>query len=436
MKYQIPKGLFDILPYGADKDWRFAHLWQFLEKIANQVSADYNYQEIRTPIFEHTEVFHHSVGEETDIVAKEMYTFVDKGKRSISLRPEGTASIVRSFVEKNLYNLQTYHKFYYLGPMFRYERMQKGRYRQFHQFGVEVMGPMSYEIDVEVIDLLYEFLRRLGLKNLTMQISSVGSSRCRKNFKEKLLQYLTPHFSELSKDSQERFEKNPLRILDSKDPQDKKILENAPSILEMLSDDAAKHFEKVCSLLKKIGIPFEINDKLVRGLDYYTNTVFECISSQLGAQNAVGGGGRYDMLIQSFGGPDLPGVGFATGIERIIQVMLEQKIDVAKQIKPFVYFIALDNQAKEICFEIMTSLRHIAIPADIDFSGKKLQKALAQAVKEEASYCVIIGEEERKKEMMQVKNLQTREQQNIAFKKACPFFTPLWKQFINTQTTG
>jgi len=429
MKYQIPKGLFDILPYGADQDWRLTNQWQYMEWVIHRLARDYGYFEMRTPIFEKTEVFHHSVGASTDIVSKEMYTFLDKAERSMSLRPEGTASIVRAFVEKNLAQHGNLHKFYYIGPMFRYERMQKGRYRQFHQFGIEAIGPMSAELDVEVIDLLNEFFKRLGLKDITIQLNSVGTTECRLKYKKKLLEYLTPHFKKLSKDSQERFEKNPLRILDSKDPEDKKLIEKAPSILDMLSKEAKEHFKKVCNLLKTLKIPYEINDKLVRGLDYYTNTVFEFVSSHLGAQNAIGAGGRYDSLVGSFGGPDLPGVGFATGLERVVQTMVAQKVKFPSLSFPFVYFIPLSSSVKDFCFEKTTELRHLSIPSEMDTDAKKIQKSLQKASKSKAIYCAILGDEEWQNKQIQLKNLETREQKNIALDDLIPTLQSYWKDF-------
>jgi len=429
MKYQIPKGLFDILPYGADQDWRFTNQWQYAERIIHHLSRDYGYLEMRTPIFEKTEVFHHSVGESTDIIAKEMYTFLDKAGRSMSLRPEGTASLVRAFVEKNLSHQGALHKFYYIGPMFRYERMQKGRYRQFHQFGIEAIGPMSAEIDVEVIDFLNEFFNRLGLKEITIQMNSVGTTECRIKYKKKLLKYLSPHFNNLSKDSQLRFEKNPLRILDSKDPHDIKIIEKAPSILDTVSKEAKEHFDKVCKLLTNLKIQYKINDKLIRGLDYYTNTVFEFTSSHLGAQNAIGGGGRYDSLVKSFGGPDLPGVGFAAGLERIIQTMVAQKVNFPSLSFPFIYFIPLSSAVREYCFEKTTELRHLFIPSEIDLDAKKIQKSLQKAIRAEAKYCAILGDEEWQNKQIQLKNLATREQKNIALDKIIPILKGYWQDF-------
>lgn len=291
-KFQIPKGTFDILPYGAEEAWQLSDLWQYAERVIRQTAAEYGYREIRTPIYEKTELFKRGVGETTDIVMKEMFTFEDRSQRSMSLRPEGTASVARAFVEHNLAQMGSTHKFYYIGPMFRYERPQSGRYRQHHQFGVEAYGVAGPEQDAEVIDLLVQIYKRLGLKNLKVHVNTVGDAESRKEYREALLRYLKPHFENLSADSQVRFEKNPLRILDSKDPKDKEIVRSAPSILNHLTPEAKAHFQRLCHLLDQIGVPYEVDDRIVRGLDYYQKTVFEVLTQDLGAQNTIGAGGR------------------------------------------------------------------------------------------------------------------------------------------------
>lgn len=410
---QIPKGTFDILPYGAEESWQLSNLWQQVEAVIRDLAEDYDYQEIRTPIYESSGLFDKGVGETSDIVTKEMFTFQDKGGRSITLRPEGTSSVMRSFIENRLSNLGTVHKFFYTGPMFRYERPQSGRYRQHHQFGIEAIGNAAPEQDAEVIDLLCHFYQRLGLKNLQVHINTVGDTESRAQFKKALRSYLKPYFEELSADSKTRFEKNPLRILDSKDPKDKEILKGAPSILESLTADAKEHFENVCACLKEIRIPYVVDDKIVRGLDYYNKTVFEVLTNDLGAQNTLGAGGRFDGLISAFGGPDLPAVGFATGLERVIQVMILQKASLPKQKRPLIYFIPMGEEAKKKCFSLVTECRHHRIAADIELNAKKMQTAIQNAIRFEAAYCAIIGTEELKKETVQLKNLQTREQREI-----------------------
>ena len=305
MDYSIAKGTFDILPFENDAEdkWRESARWQHLEAVLRTTANDYGYREIRTPVFEKTELFVRGVGESSDIVTKEMYTFIDRGERSITLRPEGTAAAIRSFVEKKLYSQSGLHKYFYIGPMFRYERPQAGRYRQHHQFGAEAIGIGSPEQDVELIDFVCEIYRRLGLQNLTVQINSVGDAPSRAAYKEALTTFLTPHLSALSADSQVRFTKNILRILDSKDLGDQKILQEAPLLGDSLTLRAKSHFNQVLQMLDRLQINYAVNPKLVRGLDYYNKTVFEITTQVLGAQNSIGGGGRYDGLIESIGGP-------------------------------------------------------------------------------------------------------------------------------------
>ncbi len=415
MQHQLPKGTFDILPYGAKEGWQLSDLWQFVESAIREIGCAYGYQEIRTPIYEMTGLFDRGVGETSDIVSKEMFTFQDKGGRSITLRPEGTSSVMRSFIENHLANLRSVHKFFYTGPMFRYERPQLGRYRQHQQFGVEAIGNPGPEQDAEVIDLLLEFYRRLGLKNLEVHMNTVGDFESRANFKTALLKYLKPYFMDLSEESKTRFEKNPLRILDSKDPKDKEIVKGAPSILNHLSVDAKTHFETLCRRLDEIKIPYVVDDKIVRGLDYYNQTVFEVIAGELGAQNTIGAGGRYDGLIATLGGPDLPAVGFGTGLERVIQVMLAQKTSTLKPCRPALYFIPMGDEALGKCFSLVTQCRRKGIRADIELSGRKMQAAIQNAIRIEAQYCAIIGERELEQGTLQLKNLQTREQKEVHF---------------------
>ena len=430
MKYQIPKGLFDVLPYGADEEWKEINNWQYVESIIREVTRDYCYKEIRTPVFERTELFQRGVGATSDIVTKEMYTFNDKADRSMTLRPEGTSALMRAFVERHLDQQSKIHKFYYIAPMFRYERPQAGRYRQHHQFGVEAIGNNSPEQDVEVIDLLCEFYRRLGLKNLTVMVNSVGDVQSRIEYKKALKEFLHPHLAELSKESQDRFEKNPLRILDSKDKKDQEILKGAPSLLDHLSEEATDHFETVQKLLQQLKIPYttEVNDKIVRGLDYYTRTVFEVVSEDLGAQNAIGAGGRYDGLIESFGGPDLPGVGFGAGIERILQTMIAQNITFPILSKPFVYFIPLGDKALRECFFFTSQLRKKGIPAEVALHVKKIHTALSTASNLSSQYAVIIGEEELKKKRATVKKLSDRKEESLELDDMLNFFNKQYQQ--------
>lgn len=415
MQIQIPKGTFDILPYGTDEAWRLAHLWQHAESVIRKTASEYGYQEIRTPIYEKTELFDRGAGESSDIVKKEMFTFQDRGGRSISLRPEGTAAVMRSFVENRLANLGSAHKLFYIGPMFRYERPQSGRYRQHHQFGVEAIGSAAPEQDVETIDLLLEVYRRLGIKNLTVMLNSVGDLASRNAFRQALIDFLRPHFASLSSDSQTRFEVNPLRILDSKDPQDKAILEGAPSILDYLTKESKAHFESVCLALDALKIPYQINPRIVRGLDYYQQTVFEVLSEDLGAQSTLGGGGRFDGLIKKFGGPDLPAVGFATGLERVLQVLTAQGVSLPKEEAPFVYFIPMEEGGRLLCLQFATLCRHAHIPSDVELHSLKIQAALQNAVKKEAKFAAILGSEEMKHQTFQLKNLESRASIQIPF---------------------
>lgn len=302
MKYTVPPGVFDIVPNSPQEPWRNSHIWQFVEQHIRSITREYGFEEMRTPIFERAELWQRGVGESTDIVSKEMYLFEDKGKRLMSLRPEGTAAAMRAVIENQLTNQGTIQKLYYIGPMFRYDRPQAGRYRQHHQFGVEAIGSDAPEQDVEVIDMLYTLYSRLGLKGLSVYINSIADPESRANFRNALKDYLRPFFSELSEDSQARLDVNPLRILDSKNPRDQEISKGAPSILDYLSSASRDHFEQVKKLLTAIKIPFEINPQLVRGLDYYNNTVFEVVAGELGAQNSIGGGGRYDGLLKMMGG--------------------------------------------------------------------------------------------------------------------------------------
>ena len=416
MQYSTPKGVFDILPDEplAEDAWRQSDHWQYIEAVMRKTASDYGFKEIRTPMFERTELFVRGVGETSDIVSKEMYTFEDKAGRSMTLRPEGTASVIRAFVENHLHQKGSLHKFFYIGPMFRYERPQSGRYRQHHQFGAEALGVSSPEQDVELIDMVCEIYRRLGLRDLTVMLNSVGDEPSRTAYKEALQAFLKPHFNQLSDESKERFSKNVLRILDSKAPQDQALLVNAPSILDQLSVEAKTHFEKVCRLLEKAKISYEINAKLVRGLDYYNGTVFEMSSGLLGAQNSVGGGGRYDGLVEAIGGPSVPAVGFATGMERILQTMMKQGAPFPSPPHPLIFLIPLGEEAAAFSFDLLCTMRHKGIAADMDLSGKKVQHGLQLANQFKATYCAIVGDQELATGHVQLKHMASREVETVA----------------------
>ncbi|CAM0116823.1 histidine--tRNA ligase [Rhabdochlamydiaceae symbiont of Dictyostelium giganteum] len=425
MKYTIPKGLFDIVPHESKEEdlWRSSEKWQYVEGVLRSISSSYGFKEIRTPIFENTDLFIRSVGESSDIVSKEMYTFHDKSDRSMTLRPEGTAAALRAYCEKKLYQAPGCSKLYYIGPMFRYERPQAGRYRQHHQFGAEALGIGSPEQDVEMIDFLLAIYRKLGLHNLTVHLNSVGDEVTRSRYREALHQFLLPHFDHLSEESQVRFSKNILRILDSKSLEDKEILKGAPSILDFLSEEAKEHFEKVKALLTSLKIPFLIDHKLVRGLDYYNKTVFEIISHGLGAQNTIGAGGRYDGLLESIGGPALPSVGFATGLERVLQTMHKEKAPFPETPHLDLFFIPMGKEAREACFKEVTTLRHLGWKVDLDLSGKKIQHGLQLANSLNAPFCIIVGDDELKSSSLEIKDMKNRSSSLISWSEIASFLT-------------
>jgi histidyl-tRNA synthetase len=410
MQYRIAKGVFDILPVDPDPQgkWRESHLWQYVEGEIRTLVDQFGFREMRTPLFETTELFTRSIGTQTDIVSKEMYTFKDKADRSLTLRPEGTAPAMRAFIEKKLDLTAPIHKFFYLAPMFRYERSQAGRFRQHHQFGVEAIGSLSPQQDVEVIHLLWTLLySRLKLKGLTLHLNSIGELEARTHFRHALKMYLKPHLGDLSPESQERYETNPLRILDSKEPQDQKWLPDAPRMLDFLNPPSREHFGTVCNLLNAIGIPYQINHRLVRGLDYYNNTVFEVTATQLGAQNSLGGGGRYDGLIKQLGGPDLPAFGFGAGLERIIQTMLAQEVPLPKPPASDLLFIPLGEQASSECFKLLCGLRAQGFKVEMDFSGKKLKQALRYGGAAKIRFVAVVGEQELQTGKIELKEMAT-----------------------------
>lgn len=412
-KKNLLPGVFDILPEDDKEPWRSSHLWREVEEVIYAVATQFGYREIRFPILERTELFKRSVGEGTDIVNKEMYTFEDRGGRSVSLRPEGTAPAIRAFIEGDLANKGSTHKLFYMGPMFRYERSQAGRYRQHHQFGVEAIGPATPEQDVEVIDLIMTVYQRLGLKDLELWINNLGNREERASYRDELKTFLTKNKASLSEDSQKRLEINPLRILDSKAEEDQKIVAEAPSILNYVGKEGRAQFERVQELLDNIGIPYSVKPTLVRGLDYYNNTVFEVTANVLGAQNSLVGGGRYDGLIKTLGGPDLPAIGFGCGMERLIQTMLKQLVDVTSPPYPTLFLIALDDKARLKSFQLLHELRHSGIAAQMDYSGRKLNKVMQQANQLRAQYVVVIGERELEAGNVTLKTMTTGHERQV-----------------------
>lgn len=421
MGIAIPTGVFDILPSDPKETWRESHLWSYLEETMRAHAAAYSCNEARTPIFERTELFQRSVGDTTDIVSKEMYTFEDRGQRSMSLRPEGTASIMRAYIEKNLHTMPNCQRLFYIGPMFRYERPQKGRYRQFHHFGVEIINNPNSELDAELMEMAFSLCERLGLQDLTLYINSLGCKEARMRFRQALLDFLAPHFETLSPESKARFTANPLRILDSKDPKDCEIVQNAPSILDFLSDDSRRQFAKVEQILSHLRIPYEVNSRLVRGLDYYNNAVFEITSGRLGAQNSIAGGGRYDGLMKNLGGPDLPTSGFAMGIERMVQTLLQQSHLVPAKNRPLLYLIALGDGAMLHGFELIRMLRKEGVSCLLDTSGKKLKSAMQQADSLNAQFVIVLGEDELRDKKVQLKEMATGKKLELAL-ESVPFF--------------
>ncbi|MBJ7448798.1 MAG: histidine--tRNA ligase [Parachlamydiales bacterium] len=424
MEFSHPKGTYDLIPFASDpKDrWRSSYLWHHVEKFIKDCCALYGVKEIRTPIFEKKELFCRSVGQDTDIVSKEMYEFQDRAGRDMVLRPEGTAAVSRAYVEEKLYISNPIQKLYYIGPMFRYERPQSGRYRQHIQFGAEFIGSNAAEVDVEAIDLLYTLYSNLGLKGLKVQINSVGDAKARSEFRQALKDYLAPFAQNLSADSQTRLEKNPLRILDSKDLNDQKILENAPALENYLSAECKEHFARVLFLLKQLNIPYIINPKLVRGLDYYHRTVFEITAGELGAQNSVAGGGRYDGLIKTLGGPDLPAVGFATGLERVIQTLIAQNAPIPNKPTTDLFLIGMGDIAKETCFLLMKELRTANISVEMDFSSKKIKDLFRMADQLGAKYTAVIGDNELLNKKIAIKDMASRTETTVPLDQVVHFF--------------
>ncbi|MGG1313900.1 histidine--tRNA ligase [Cohnella laeviribosi] len=404
MKFQKPPGTQDVLPGSAE-------LWQFVEQTARELCRRYHYREIRTPMFEATELFQRGVGETTDIVEKEMYTFEDRGGRSMTLRPEGTAGVVRAYVENKLYGEPDIAKLYYIGPMFRYERAQAGRYRQFHQFGVEAIGSADPALDAEVIALGYSFYKAVGLKDVAVEINSVGTPQVRAAFREKLLGFLAPMKESLCKDCQSRMERNPLRVLDCKVDQAK--FEGAPSILDSLDGECSAHFARVRECLDAMKIPYSINPRLVRGLDYYTHTAFEYKAQGIGSIDTVGGGGRYNGLVADIGGEDRPGVGLGIGLERTLLLLEKQGAGPVSGPAVDVYFIAMGERAEREAPGIVQRLREAGLAVERDYQGRKTKAQFKAADRIGARFAAILGDEELDKSEIALKDLASQEQRNV-----------------------
>lgn len=410
MNFRKPKGTKDILP----KD---IHKWHYVERVIREVTDLFNFSEIRTPTFEYTDLFNRGVGSETDIVGKEMYTFTDKSGDSITLRPEGTAPVMRAFLENSLISEAPLHKLYYITNMFRYEKPQAGRYREHTQFGGEILGSGSYMTDVELILLAKEVYNRCGINNFKVKINSIGKSEERKNYIQQLKNYLSAYLNDLSDESKRRFETNALRILDSKDKNDRNITESAPKIIDTLGTESKSRFDNVINELTKLNVNYEIDFRLVRGLDYYTDTTFEFISQELGSQDAIGGGGRYDGLIEQLGGKPCPGVGFGSGIERILIVAEKNGFTFGEPAKPLIYFIALDDRSAKKAYELIGELRSRNISCDTDFLNRSFKAQMREANRLGVKYVYIIGENEILNGAGQLKNMGDSSQTEVTFDK-------------------
>jgi len=410
MLTQAPKGTRDILPSDV-------HKWHYIEKITAEICKNFGYKEIRTPVFEHTELFKRGVGDTTDIVQKEMYTFEDKGGRSITLRPEGTAGTVRSYIEHGMASLAHPVKLYYYVSAYRYEKMQKGRLREHHQFGVEAFGSPGPDIDVEIISILSLLFSKLGIKNVELNINSIGCPKCRKPFVEKFKEYLKPSYDSLCETCKTRYEKNPMRILDCKEDKCKEIAKGAPSSIDNLCDDCREHFEGLKEGLENLGIKYNIDTSIVRGQDYYTRTVFEFISKNVGTQGTICGGGRYDGLVEICGGSHTPGIGFGLGIERLIMEMESQGIEFPKPEPTSIYIATIGKSADTYAQRLVYDLRQNGISAEKDLMGRSLKAQMKYADKIGVKYTIVLGDDEISQNKCMLKNMFSGEQEEIELDK-------------------
>ena len=426
MAYQKPKGTADILPGESEK-------WQFVEETARLLFKNYEFHEVRTPIFEHYEVISRSVGDTTDIVSKEMYDFYDKGERHVTLRPEGTAPVVRSFVENKLFGPehQKPYKVYYMGPMFRYERPQAGRLRQFHQIGAEVFGSNNPATDVETMMMAMDFYRQLGVKHIRLVINSLGSKEDRATYRQALIDYLEPQTAELSHDSQTRLHDNPLRVLDSKDKKDQEIVKNAPSILDFLSPESAAFFNQVKMMLEALAVPYDIDHRMVRGLDYYNHTIFEIMSDAPGFGGAITticAGGRYDGLVAELGGPETAGFGFALGIERAIITIGAEGIEIPLQNQVDAYVVGLGETTNLEALKLVQTIRQAGFSAERDFMNRKAKAQFKTANKLNAKLVLTLGETELESGTVNIKNMLTGQEKAVALREIYSDFGQLFDQ--------
>jgi histidyl-tRNA synthetase len=414
MRFQRIKGTRDILPEEAGK-------WQAAESLLHQIMARFRFSEIRPPIFEETELFARGIGQLTDIVSKEMYTFHDRGEKSLTLRPELTAGVVRAFIESNLGEKQPVNKLYYLGPVFRQENPQAGRFRQFHQFGAEILGSPEPAADVESIVLAIEVYRAFELDRFIVKLNSVGDAVCREPYKQKLREFLQPRFDKLCPTCRQRFEKNPLRILDCKEETCRTETTTAPKLFEHLCEGCAHHFGRVRQLLDAAAVAYELDFRLVRGLDYYTRTAYEIISEQLGAQDALCGGGRYDLLVEELGGSPTPAVGFAAGMERLMMVLDQMSWQPATDLAPTIFIAPLGEAALSWSVQTMRHLRQQGLHVDMDLLGRSLKAQLREANRRQAKFAVIVGDNELQTQRATVRDLESSQQSEVAFADLIPY---------------
>ena len=407
MLSKAPRGTKDITPKDVYK-------WHYIEKKFREICALYGYEEIRTPIFEHTEVFARSVGDTTDVVQKEMHSFTDRGDRQLSLKPEGTAGVIRSFIENKMYADTQPTKLYYITPCFRYERPQAGRQRQFHQFGIEVLGSDGPSVDAEVISLAVQFFNEMGLNNLSVNINSVGCPTCREEYNRKLKEYLDQKVDVLCETCLERKDKNPMRVIDCKNPHCKENLQDIPFMIDHLCEDCKDHFDKLQTYLKEMDINYVVDKTIVRGLDYYKKTAFEIISNDIGSQSTVCGGGRYDGLVEMLGGPKgISGIGFALGAERLLLTLENNNIEIENPKSTDIYIATIGDAAKTKSFKLIKDLRTNHISADNDHLDKSLKAQFKYSDKLNAKYTVVIGDDELANDTATLKNMKTSEQTTI-----------------------
>lgn len=411
----IPKGTKDVLPSQSYK-------WHYIEGKARKLASLYGISEVRNPTFEHTELFLRGVGDTTDIVNKEMYTFKDKADRSMTLKPEGTASVVRMFIEKGMASMPLPAKMYYISPAFRYENPQAGRLREFHQFGIEIFGAKNPDTDAEVIMLADDFLKELGIKEYELNINSIGCKHCRAKYNEALKDYLRPHLNELCDTCKSRFDKNPLRMLDCKEEGCRKYMDGAPVILDYLCDECKEHFETLKKILDDNKIAYKINPGIVRGLDYYSKTVFEFVSTSIGSQGTVCGGGRYDTLIENLGGSSIPAVGFGAGIERLMLLMENTGVSFGEEERVTVYIAGMNDEARIKALNIAHTLRSKGVSCDVDHMGRSIKAQFKYAGKINVGYVAVLGESELEKGVVSVKNMSTSEQEEVKIENIAEYF--------------